>query len=77
MNRLLKHDLNIFMNDHPKAYNFLQNAHLRYEYYNLLHITPSSLNTWQEKRIVELSNTPACQTEWLNKVKSERARIYL
>jgi len=75
MNHLHIKDYETFINTYPEANKFLLEAHLRHEYYNLLHIR--KLSSWQERRCTELSTSPACQyIPWLTVTKEIHKKIY-
>jgi hypothetical protein len=69
MNRLLVRDSEDFELKFIEARRFLRSAHLRHEAYCLLAKKPS-LNDWQEKRLSELLEVPACKVQWFEEIVS-------
>ena len=61
MNRLLARDREFFDFEFPEARSFLNAAHLRHQAFSLL-------NQWEKDRLMALMETPACNTQWFEKL---------
>lgn len=70
MNKMIINDYDNFYSRFVDARRFLEAAHLRHEAYGLL-LKPS-LNNWQQQRLKELMDIPACQEQWFQfKIEKE------
>lgn len=59
MNRMIEKDFKFFQHAYPEAYNFINAAHLRYEFYCFARTGFVHLTTCELKRTKELLNAPA------------------
>jgi hypothetical protein len=78
--KLLAHDIDRLKEEHPQAYAFITAARLRSECQTLLGRNESKvpLSKWENNRLLELLETPACYNDsnFMRKPEAQRARKY-